>query len=393
VGVYTDEEASGYNSKREGLQKLLEDARVKKFDVLLVEHTSRLARDGLELRRLLNEFRFVFRIPIIFVSQNLRTDREQDLAIIKLFNIVDEQYVEAIRIATRRGLEGVLKEGRWPSTAPYGYRLVGKGILEINEEEAKVIKEIFERYASGEGIRSIVYDLNRRGVKPPKAKTWSQSSISNIIQRELYKGLYVWGKYKYFVDPITGKKKKVPQDNTVVVPAPHLKIVDEHIWEKANQRLREQRRTTKRVRKMHPLYQIVRCGHCGDFMGRDGGKLTCLNYRNKGTCDNPIRLDYQFLYKWLIGNLKQYILLNREKIEKIAKDLKAKEKGYKEDLARMKAKLENLLELYAENPSPHLKEKIKEYEAKIEKLEKLCKNHEAEFDFDTKVLQGLKKED
>ena len=356
----------------------------------MVEHTSRLARDGLELRRLLNEFRFIYRIPIIFVSQNLRTDRDQDLAIIKLFNIVDEQYVEAIRIATRRGLEGVLKEGRWVSVAPYGYRLVGKGILEINEEEAKVVKEIFERYAKGEGIRSIVYDLNIRGVKPPKAKTWSQASISNIIQREIYKGVFVWGKYKYFVDPITGKKKKVPQNNTVVVPVPHLKIVDEYVWEKANQRLREQRRTAKRVRKMHPLYKIVRCGHCGEFMGKDGTKLTCLNYRNKKTCDNSIRLDYWFLYKWLIGNLKQYIVLNREKIEKIAKNLKTQEKDYQEELEKMKAKLENLMELYAENPSPYLKDKIKEYESKIERLEKLQKSKMAEFDFD-KALENLEK--
>ncbi|HIP43623.1 MAG TPA: hypothetical protein EYG91_07070 [Aquifex aeolicus] len=56
----------------------------------------------------------------------------------------------------------------------------------------------------------------------------------------------------------------------------------------------------------------------------------------------------------------------------------------------MKAKLENLMELYAERHSPYLKEKIREYELKIEKPEELCKRPETEFDFD-KALRKLEK--
>jgi len=310
VAVYTDKERSGYSSKREGLQRLLEDARAKKFDMLLVEHTSRLSRDGLELRKLIKEFQKL-RITIIFVSQNLRTDRDEDLALIKLLNIVDEQYIEAIKIATRRGLEGALLRGKWVSSAPYGYKLEN-GELKINEEEAKFVKEIFERYANGEGLRLICYSLNERGIKPRRARSWSTSTLSYMLRRPIYKGELVWGLTKRIEDE---KVTVIPNPKEPIkIKRPDLAIVSEEVWEKVNKRLEENKGKGKhrKIRHIHPLAGVIICGHCGNPLGKERNRLICYTHRSKKACDFDFRIDYNAFLYYFTKLLKEFIKENKD---------------------------------------------------------------------------------
>ncbi|GAB6066057.1 recombinase family protein [Aquifex pyrophilus] len=385
VAHYTDRERSGYTLKREGLLKLLGDAKKKLFDTLLVEHTSRLSRDGLELRRLIKEFQKLG-ITVIFVSQNLRTDRQEDIALIKLLNVVDEQYIEGIRIATRRGLEGALLRGKWVSSAPYGYKMVNS-TLQINEEEAKVVREVFERYANGEGLRLICYSLNERGIKPRRARTWSTSTLSGILRNPIYKGQIVWGRRKRIEDEkiVVIQNPKEP----VVLPAPHLAIVPEEIWERANKRLEENKYKGrhKKVKHTHPLAGIVICGHCGKPLGKERNRLICYEHRTKKACDFDFRLDYDVVLSFVLKLVKEFILERKEEILKAVKRLKTGT-DKQEKIAKLEKKLENLLELYAEAPSDTLKRKIKEIEKEIEKL----KGENESFSFDlNKALENLEK--
>ena len=371
VAVYTDEEKSGYSANREGLLKLLQDASKKKFDVLLVEHTSRLARDGLELRKLLNEFRFVYQIPIIFVSQNLRTDREQDLAIIKLFNIVDEQYVEAIRLATRRGLEGLFHQGKWAGgSAPFGYE-AKDGRLVIKEDEAQIVRWIYEQYKNGMGLKNICKELNKRGIKTKKGNEWSPSTLSGLIKNPIYKGLYTWGRRRFILDPFTGKRKVVP-GKPLQRYDESLKIVDEETWEFCNQKLKQVKAGKPKGKRINPLTGLLKCGVCGNYFIKERNKLYCAGYRNKKSCSNDIVLDYEFVFKWLVKNLQAYAEMHKEELLKKIQELKGQEarNGGQELLKKYRKKLENLLELYSENPSPVIKEKIKEIEKRIKEIER-----------------------
>lgn len=384
VATYTDEETSGYNPKREGLLKLLEDARAKEFDVVLTEHTSRLARDGLELRRLLNEFRYSLRIPVIFVSQNLRTDRDQDLAIIKLFNIVDEQYVEAVKIATRRGLEGLFKRGKWTGGGvPYGYT-VKNGMLTVDQKEAEIVRLIFREYDSGTGLKNIAKLLNGRGIKTKKGNFWSAASLSNLIKNPIYKGTVVWGKHRYVLDPFTGKRKKVEGD-PITREDPSLAIVDPELWRRCNDKISKVRAGKPKSKKLHPLSGLIKCGHCGFHFVKEGNYLYCSGYRNRKSCDNYLSLKYDFLLRWLVGQLKKFILLHKEEILAIIKDLKSGQntKEIEDSIKAHERKLKNLLDLYAENPSTAVKEKIKETEEAIEELKaKLKATANVSFDLD-----------
>ncbi len=385
VAQYTDRERSGYSLKREGLLKLLEDARSKKFDVLLVEHTSRLSRDGLELRKLIKDFQKLG-ITVIFVSQNLRTDKQEDVALIKLLNVVDEQYIEGIKIATRRGLEGALLRGKWVSSPPYGYRLKD-GKLEINEEEAKVVKEIFERYANGEGLRLICYSLNERGIKPRRAKHWSTSTLSCMLRNPIYKGEIIWGRTKRLED----EKITVISNprEPIRIEKPELAIVSKEVWERANRRLEEnkERGRHKRVKHTHPLAGIVVCGHCHKPLGKERNKLVCYTYRSKKACEFHFRIDYAIMLDLALRILKEYVYANREKILKVIQKIKSGT-DTQEEINKLERKLENLLELYSEAPSQKLKEKVKELQERIERLRK--EKNVVDLDLE-KALRNLEK--
>jgi len=367
VQIYRDEGYSGYIADRPALKQMLQDAKENLWDVLLVEHTSRLARDGLLLRKLIEEFRFLFKKPIIFVSQGLRTDRQEDIAVIKLFNLIDENYIEGIRIATRRGLEGSLLQGKWVSRPPYGYRMEN-GILQIHETEAEIVRFIFTQYANGMGIRSITYELNKNGIKPRYAETWSISTLRNIIQNPIYKGLLIWGMKKRYIDKLTGKTHFIPQ-KPVSINMPELAIVSEEVWQKANEKLQQTKKTNIPVRKISPLTGIVICGVCGKPMGKEDNKLVCLNYRNKKTCTNDIRLDYDFMLRFIARYVKQFLKDNKAQLLEIMAKQQNMSLDYALLIQKQEEKLKHLYELYAEAPSPVLREKIKEEETKLLQLQ------------------------
>ncbi|MBR0719325.1 recombinase family protein [Bradyrhizobium liaoningense] len=78
--------------------------------------------------------------------------------------LVDEQYIRDLAVRTRRGLEGVIRDGQHAGGRTYGYRAVpGKpGDSEIVEQEAEIVRVIFACYVQGETLRAIAHDLNRR---------------------------------------------------------------------------------------------------------------------------------------------------------------------------------------------------------------------------------------
>ncbi len=393
IKEYTDEEKSGYSAFREGLIELLKDAERGVFDILLVEHTSRLARDGYELRRLLNEFMFRYNIPIIFVSQNLRTDREQDVTAIKLFNIVDEQYVEGIRIATKRGLEGLFWQGKWTGgSLPFGYA-TRDGYLTLKDDEAEIVRWIFEEYALGKGLKTICKELNNKGIKTKKGNVWSTSTLSTLIKNPIYKGIVIWGRRRFIRDPLTGRVRVYKNKEFLQRTAPELAIIPIELWEKCNKKLAEVPHGKPKARRIHPLHGIVKCGLCGYHFARESGKLYCSSHRTRKSCTNDISIDYTFMFKWVVAQLKRFVDMNREtitqKIEEIKKGRSVSDT--EKELYRLKNKLKNLYDLYSEDPNDILKKQINEVKQRIQFLERDVLNMNVGYVRLEKALENFEK--
>jgi site-specific DNA recombinase len=118
-----------------------------------------------------------------------------------LRGLTGEMFREDNALKVRRGLAGRVRDGRSVGGAAYGYRAdrPEKGKLIIVEEEAEVVRRIFEKFSEGRSPREIGKRLNFEGIAAPRGKKWNASTIngstkrgSGIIRNALYDGQIVW---------------------------------------------------------------------------------------------------------------------------------------------------------------------------------------------------------
>ncbi len=300
IATFEDKARSGASVfGRDGLMQLMDAARQRLFDVVIVEALDRLSRDMEDLAGL--HKRLSFRgIEIQAVH-----DGTADAILIGIRGLVGQMQREDGAKKVRRGMAGVVRDGRHAGGRAYGYRAVlgHPGQLEIVEEEASIVRRVFAAYAAGRPPRDIAHDLNREGVRPPRGRQWNASTINGNAQRgaglifnDLYVGRIVWNKVRMVKNPDTGKRISRPnaRDQWQTIEAPHLRIVDNETWEQAR-RLKAERsnlKTHMKRRPPHLLSGLLRCGCCDSGMSvhdRDKtGKtrIRCSAVRESGSCSN-----------------------------------------------------------------------------------------------------------
>lgn len=141
-------------------------------------------------------------------------------------------------------MEGRVRGGFSGGGKAYGYRVVRssdgeeRGRREIDPEEAAVVREIFERFAKGEGPRSIAQSLNARCIHGVSEKPWVGTTIrghakkgTGILNNQLYGGRQIWNRMRYVHDPQARKRvsRMNPQSEWIVMEAPNLRIVSDEL--------------------------------------------------------------------------------------------------------------------------------------------------------------------
>lgn len=271
VDSYIDEGKSGTTSKkRDEYNRLFNDLELDKFDVLVIKSQDRLMRNVKDW--------------YVFIDKMVKNGK-------KLFFYMDNKYYEADD-SLITGIKAILAEEysrelskkinnsnrRRQSTASsiitngklWGYDQKD-GELTINEEEARVVRRIFELYISGLGCRGIRKKLTSEGYLTRNATEFAETTIKRMIKNEKYKGTVIFN--KQHKDFETKKIIQNPPTEWVIhenrIPA----IIDPVIWEEAN-RLMESRsikaggkdRIDKSVgynKSKHPLGGKIICGECG----------------------------------------------------------------------------------------------------------------------------------
>jgi site-specific DNA recombinase len=300
VGTYADRAKSGSSTvDRPDWQKLMTDARARAFEVLIAEHIDRISRNQADFHAAWDRLTF---LGIKIHTPNGEMGRLEG----SVHAIFGEQYIHVLAQKTHRGLAGVVAEGRYPGGRVYGYRPVpGKpGQLEIDEEQAAVIRRIYQEYVAGRTPRDIARDLTREGVPSPRGGRWAASTINGnrkrqngILQNPLYAGRIVWNRLRMDRDPDTGRR--VPRPNPKSAwqerEVPSLAIVDRDLFDAAQRRKAERSRghPVHHKRPRHILSGLLRCGGCGGGMSVSGkdksgrSRLYCTASRETGTCPAP----------------------------------------------------------------------------------------------------------
>lgn len=237
VEGYVDEGISGISTqKRENFHRMVEDAIAGKFDYIVTKEISRFARNTLDsisyTRKLLSNG-----VAVFFQNDNINTlDEDSEFRLTIMAGVAQDE-VRKLSSRVKFGHKQAIKNGVVLGNSHlYGYDKE-KGRLTVNEEEAKMVRFIFESYAGGEmttpKIENALYEMGYRNYKGGRI---DRGVIQHIITNPKYKGYYVGNKVK-IIDMFTKKQAFLPEEEWVMykdeggrVPA----IVSEELWEQAN---------------------------------------------------------------------------------------------------------------------------------------------------------------
>ncbi len=258
------------DAKRQGFQQLVEAWDANVFSVLIVDEFSRLSRDAVTQAQLIRRLENNRRVRLIAAS-GVDTNLPNWQLRVGLEGIIAQQSGRDTRHRVVRGMIGQLERGYMIATPPFGYMLkrefdeqgnrIGSRWL-IDEAEAVVVRDIFERRARGESMHEIARELNKSGVPTRrKARTadggyWRPAAVRNLLSNSIYKGVFIW-------NGSTTAKARAKNEGRDLEPMhylrPELRLVSDELWDRCNDK------TISRSGYgggRHALAGLVSCGCC-----------------------------------------------------------------------------------------------------------------------------------
>lgn len=318
AGVYADAERRGTSwAGRDGYFSMMADADRGKFGIVLVEDLDRLSRVPSATHLVVEELE-ALDIVVCTVSSGIVDD--VDVAFKAAHN---SRYVRGLADKVRRGQSGMVRRGLNAGSVAYGYRKKvmpdgQRGHREIVPEEAAIVVRVYRMAAAGLSGLEISRQLNAEGIPGPRGKPWQSSTLygnkhagTGILRNRLYVGINEYGRTtrKHNRAKGTVKIKMTPADARTKKEAPHLRILDDELFEAVQARLAasESLSLHERRRVEYPLTGLVYCGCCGSKYTTLQEKLGCKG-RVLGVCDNRRRVSRDVVEDAAFDGIKSRLL-------------------------------------------------------------------------------------
>ena len=278
AGVYADRAITGTKvDKREEFQRLIQDCMDGKIDLIIAKSIPRFARntlDTLKYVRMLKERN----IAVYFEVEKINTLKDGEF-LMTILSSVAQQEVENTSAYVKKGLKMKMKRGElvgFQGCLGYDYDVNTKSIS-INEEGAKTVRYIFDRYVAGAGSTMIARELNEQGILTIKGNPWVSSSVMGIINNEKYKGDILLGK-TFTVDPISKRRlDNLGEEDRYYIHNHHEGIVSEETFDRA-QEIRNRRNggrkhnvtpgKREKFSRQYAFSCMLECGFCGASLSR-----------------------------------------------------------------------------------------------------------------------------
>ena len=285
--VYSDPGVSGKNLNRPGVQEMIEDMKIGRFDTLLVHKLDRLSRsmgDIISFIELVNNLN----VRLIIAAQGqdeIDTRSPLGKAFLQFNGIWAELYLNNLREETLKGLVRKVSDGgQHISRPPLGYDFDEDKELIVNERESALVRKVFDLYTEvGWGVTKIAKHMNTFSNTKEGGK-WDSKTVRNIITNHTYTG-------RNHLKP-----DHWPEEDRIVSDGTHQALIEQSQFDKA-QGFRERRRAGLMSTRSftYPYSGIVKCGICGaNYTGNSSVhgdvkylSYRCLNQYAKGTCKAP----------------------------------------------------------------------------------------------------------
>ena len=240
-------------SKRDDFQQMIGDAMLKKFEVILVFHTSRFARNVAEARQYKELLRKKQGIDVVFVTQQFG-DHDNPSSFLNegVNELFDEYYSKQLSFWVRSTLMEKRRQGKQNGNPPFGYykkkigfdkeknRTIYAKEWLIHPQEAKVVKKIYTMYSTGRySYADIAVEVNKTGLKTKQGHPFTYSSIKDIVGNKVYLGM------------VYSRRRGYPTERGI-----HPAILTQKLFDKVQEVASARRNTNGRPVAQHRFYLL-----------------------------------------------------------------------------------------------------------------------------------------
>lgn len=343
---------TGTTGKRESLQRLIQDAKQKKFDVIIAKELSRLARNG-SLSYQIRDIAQQNHIGIITLDGAINSING-DVSKYGLYTWLYEEESQRTSERVKGSLKARATKGLFKgSIPPYGYVVQNGSLLLRNDQTHDVVKWIYEQYIAGRGFDAIAKELFVKGVPSPSilakkrnaSQKWHGNSIRSILENPHYTGNLV--QQRETTISVTNKARvQNSKDNIVIVKNTHEQIISEETFQLVQDLIKS--RAKKRTSSSKHLFSsIMTCHDCGASMhykyNRKG--YICGSYvkLTKKACTNHAIKEAD-LIKHILNDLDtcRDLILNSDTSTKLLEINQREQKRLLKKLTTLKSKVENV---------------------------------------------------
>lgn len=324
VEVYTDKGITGTNTKRrEGFNRMVQDALDGKIDLILTKSVSRFARNTVDTLTTIRKLK-ERGVAVYFEEQSINTMDGKGELLITIMSSIAQEESRSISDNVTWGQRKRFADGKVSVGYKHflGYEKGEDGLPQIVEEEAKVVRYIYREFLLGKTGSHIAKTLTQAGIPTPAGKTeWQASTVMSILQNEKYKGAALLQK-QFTIDFLEKKMKvnegEVPQ---YYIEHSHEPIIDPVDHDRVQLEIGRRKGLDRRYSSAHLFSARVICGDCGGFYGRKVWHSTdayrtfvwrCNDKYKKGnTCTTP-HLTEEKLKQAFVDALNQRIEVKAE---------------------------------------------------------------------------------
>lgn len=319
VQEYVDDGYSGTNYDRPAFKRMLEDAKKKKINCIIVKDLSRLGRNYIETGKYLEKVFPFLGVRFIAITDHYDSaDRSDDAdqIIVPFKNLINDAYCRDISTKIRSQLDVKRRNGQFiGSFAGYGYRKdpEDRNHLVVDEYAAGIVQAIFRWKIEGCSSLRIAQKLDEMGVLPPldykrscgynyncgfrsgADPKWTAVAVNRILKNEMYTGTVVQGKNRK-INYKVKQSRPVAEEDWIRVTQQHEAIISEDIFQYVQELLGQDTRTSPEEDAVYLFSGFLSCGDCGQNMvkrstTRNGKKYYyyhCSTYKNKEGCSSHI---------------------------------------------------------------------------------------------------------
>lgn len=268
IKIYADEGITGTSTKkRDEFNKMMSDSSSGIFDCILVKDVSRFARNTVDLLKSTRKLK-ANGVNVIFITGNMQTNESSEV-ILSIFGALAQEESANTSKRVKFGKRINAEKGKVPNFC-YGY-IKTKGDyfnLQINEQEAEIVREIFDLYVNqGYGTHKISKILNARGLKSLRGVNWTTTAVSRILKNKLYAG-YVVNNVTEIEDFIEKTRRKKDKSEWIEIERPEFAIIPLELWERAqavneSNNLEIAATLHKKRGNKYPFSTLITCAVCG----------------------------------------------------------------------------------------------------------------------------------